>query len=213
MPKRFTATEKWQDEWFSNLKPLEKLVFIYMTDNCDNAGFFEVNARLNSFVIGISENEYLQAVKNLERGFYWGKTGKKVWIRTFLTHQKNWPLNETNNAHKQILNIIESNRENFEEHIKNFSPLLAPKQPLNRGLGKGIGIGNVLVDENNFEKQVYERMRTQTSRAKFSDAYIEAKASEFVEQYQGQNINKLTNLIAAWVSNFKSDIQPKKFVN
>ena len=44
---RFTAPEKWNDEWFSNLKPMEKLVFLYLVDRCDNAGFFEINKRKN----------------------------------------------------------------------------------------------------------------------------------------------------------------------
>ena len=55
---RFTAAEKWGDGWFSNLKPLEKLIFLYLTDKCDNAGFYEINYRIDPFVIGITKEEY-----------------------------------------------------------------------------------------------------------------------------------------------------------
>ena len=43
MAYRFTDTNKWHDAWFSSLKPLEKLLFNYLCDNCDIAGFIEIN--------------------------------------------------------------------------------------------------------------------------------------------------------------------------
>jgi len=38
IPKRFTDTEKWKDEWFLELTKDEKMVWIYLCDNCTNAG-------------------------------------------------------------------------------------------------------------------------------------------------------------------------------
>lgn len=52
MPKRFTDTQKWQDEWFMDLPAKYKLFYLYLLDNCDHAGIWKVNLRLASFHIG-----------------------------------------------------------------------------------------------------------------------------------------------------------------
>lgn len=145
--KRFSETEKWKDEWFSGLKPLEKLVFLFLIDNCDNAGFFELNTKLNSYLIGVTEKEYLGAIEGLNRGLLGAKDKTRYWIRNFLYHQKNLPLNPENNAHKNILLIISNNAKYFDFDFSN----LGANQGLISPIGKGIGIGNVLEGEN-FEK-------------------------------------------------------------
>jgi len=38
MSKRFTDTEKWKDEWFAELSKDHKLIWLYLIDNCTNAG-------------------------------------------------------------------------------------------------------------------------------------------------------------------------------
>lgn len=46
MPKRFTATEKWTDPWFTSLPERDRLFWIYLLDNCDNAGIWRRNEML-----------------------------------------------------------------------------------------------------------------------------------------------------------------------
>jgi len=41
MPKRLTATEKWNDPWFCGLNIEDKLFWIYLCDNCDHAGIYK----------------------------------------------------------------------------------------------------------------------------------------------------------------------------
>ena len=43
MPKRFTATEKWDDPWFCELSNEARLFWIYILDQCDPAGIWQVN--------------------------------------------------------------------------------------------------------------------------------------------------------------------------
>jgi hypothetical protein len=55
MSYRFTNTDKWRDSWFSELTPYEKLLFIYFCDNCDIAGFCEINSRRIAFETGLRD--------------------------------------------------------------------------------------------------------------------------------------------------------------
>lgn len=141
--KRFSETDKWKDEWFSSLAPVEKLVFLFLIDSCDNAGFFELNTRLNSYLIGISEVEYLGAIKGLNRGLLGAKNEKVYWIKKFLFHQKNLPLNSENNAHKQIISILQEKIPLFDD-VSLFVKLGA-NQGLFSPIGKGKGKGSVKV--------------------------------------------------------------------
>ncbi len=65
MAQRFTDSNKWLDNWFSNLTNDEKLVWLYLLDICDNAGIFQINMRLLNFNCGtnLTETELLQSFR------------------------------------------------------------------------------------------------------------------------------------------------------
>jgi len=65
MAQRFTDSNKWLDNWFSNLSNDYKIVWLYLLDTCDNAGIFQINLRLLNFncSTGISEEQLLNAFK------------------------------------------------------------------------------------------------------------------------------------------------------
>lgn len=146
---RFTVPVKWNDEWFSNLKPIEKLIFLYLTDRCDNAGFFEINKRIDSFLIGISQDEFVGYLNAIKKCYIASKDLKKVWLKNYLKHQRNLPLNPENNAHKQIILIIQSNENNFEYDFN----ILAPNKGLFRAPGNVMYIGNVKEEKSIIEKK------------------------------------------------------------
>ena len=50
--KRFTATEKWDKEWFRKLTTKLKCFWGYLCDHCDHAGVWEPDYGLASFKIG-----------------------------------------------------------------------------------------------------------------------------------------------------------------
>lgn len=57
MPKRFTATEKWQDKWFRHLEVKYKLLWLYMLDACSHAGIWEADLELASLYTGYDYDE------------------------------------------------------------------------------------------------------------------------------------------------------------
>ncbi len=135
--KRFTETNKWRDPWFQALSHGEKLLFLYLIDNCDNAGFYEENVRETCFHLDINPKQYEAALKGLGRGIK-GASGW-LWIRRFLFHQKNSELDPVKNpAHRQIVLILKEQSERFKG-VPEFQQLLAPTKGLPSPIGTGTG--------------------------------------------------------------------------
>ena len=109
MSYRITNIEKWKDLWFSNLTPHAKLLFFYFVENCDNAGFFEVNKKFMLFYTGLTEEQLMEAGTELKKSYIKSQDGTKLWFKNFLKYQKKTPLNSSNNVHKQIISIIQDN--------------------------------------------------------------------------------------------------------
>ena len=161
MAYRYTNTEKWGDAWFTSLKPLDMLLFLYLVDNCDIAGFIEVNYKRWATDLNSTTEKIQGACKGLARGLKISNDESCFYVRNFLKHQKNLPLNENNKAHLGILKRFELYSQKFEiEDINEFitSPLEGAKKglpsPTGNGNGNGNGIGNgigKIEKEGNFE--------------------------------------------------------------
>jgi hypothetical protein len=133
--KRFTETSKWDDPWFRSLTGPQKLVFLYVIDRCDNAGFWEEDESALVFHTKL-EIKYLEgAWKGLTRGLE--RANGWVWVKNFLRHQKNEELNQSNPAHRQIIRLLAEQLQRFDG-IASFQSFLAPY----KGLFSPIGIGN-----------------------------------------------------------------------
>jgi hypothetical protein len=126
---------------------------MYLCDNCDIAGFIEVNYEKWAFELSSSKDTIEGACKGLVRGLTYSNECDCIFVRNFLKHQKNLPLNENNKAHIGIIkrfNIYSCkfNIENIEEFIEGASKGL--QSPT--GIGIGIGNGKVLIPwRENFE--------------------------------------------------------------
>ena len=100
MPKRFTATEKWTDPWFCNLRPIDKLFWVYLLDNCNHAGIWQVNWPLIKFHLG--EFEFKKEVYN-NRIIELSK--EKWFVPKFISFQY-IELNPENRAHQSVITIL-----------------------------------------------------------------------------------------------------------
>lgn len=142
MAYRFTNTDKWNDSWFSELKPIEKLLFIYLCDNCDIAGFIEINIKRWCADIDTDRRTIEGALEGLSRGIIFSKMNDCLYVKNFLKHQKNLPLNENNRAHIGVIARFGVYSEKFDikditEFIKGASMGLTSPY----GIGNGNGIG------------------------------------------------------------------------
>lgn len=139
--KRFTESQKWDDPWFRELAGSHKLVFLYILDRCNNAGFWEVDEAALAFHTKLEPKHFEGAFKALERGLQ-GASGW-VWVKNFLKHQKNDQLNPANPAHRQIIALLKDQAERFPDS-KSLLPKGATKglqSPIGIGKGKSKGIG------------------------------------------------------------------------
>jgi len=105
MTIRFTLAEKWQDLWFRKLNPAEKLLFLYICDNCNIAGIWEIDIEQAAFSTGVHIEKIKGAYKGLARG-YETLDENYIWVKNFLKHQRNLPLNPNNAAHATIVNLL-----------------------------------------------------------------------------------------------------------
>jgi len=174
---RFTNTDKWNDAWFSSLSPSEKLLFDYLCDICDIAGFAEMILKKWSADTGIPLSEIKGALKGLQRGLVF--SGDCIYVKNFLKHQKNLPINPNNPAHKGILKRFELYSDKFKiENIEDF--LKAPSKPLDWGIGNGNGNGSgngkgkLNVDFETFwnlyDKKVGDKKRCEKKWTKLKDS-------------------------------------------
>lgn len=136
--RRFTDTLKWDDPWFRQLPGCHKLVFLYIVDRCNNAGFWEVDEDAICWHTKIEPKHLEGAWKGLDRGIK-GASGW-VWVRRFLKHQKNEPLNALNPAHRQIIALISEQRERFKS-CPEFQQFIGAYKGLLSPIGKGTGKG------------------------------------------------------------------------
>jgi uncharacterized phage protein (TIGR02220 family) len=134
-----TETNKWDDKWFRARSKEEKILFLYLTDKCDNAGFWEIDIPIASIRTGLTHEEIEGALKGLTRGLI--AKGETVWLKNFLYHQKNLPLNQTNRAHRQIIELLRVRSSEFPEVLDLPALCEGASKPLARVLGKGIGKG------------------------------------------------------------------------
>jgi uncharacterized phage protein (TIGR02220 family) len=108
MPKRFTASEKWDDPFFTDLSKDYKLVWIYILDKCSNAGIYDVNIKNLNF----STETTLSAQDILttfgERILVLN-SGKKWFIPKFVVFQYGSLQTEKNTFHKKISEDLRQN--------------------------------------------------------------------------------------------------------
>lgn len=147
--KRFYETDRWKSPSFRKLTAPQKLILFYLEGNCNNAGFMEWDEEICAFNTRMEQKHISTAFEGLARGFEGAnpivvlpeKTAAKtswIFLPEFLKDQKNFPLNPINNAHRQIISIMESMKHLFPSVYTEF---LAPKQGLISPIGKGIGKG------------------------------------------------------------------------
>ena len=125
-------------------------MFMYLCDMCDIAGFLEINKMLVTLQTGIEDID--GTIKSLSKSVIYNDG--YIWIKKYIKHQKNLPINLKNGAHKAIVNSISEHIDRFPEIFEVLpvsdsatikSELLggggggASPPPIGKGIGKDKG--------------------------------------------------------------------------
>lgn len=102
MGSRLSDTDKWKNPWFRSLPGKYKLLFIYMIDECDNAGVMHLDIDLIAFVL--KEEIKIEEIKHYFEKQIVFVAPDKIVIKNYIAHQKN--KNNTT-MQKNIAKLIE----------------------------------------------------------------------------------------------------------
>ena len=106
MAKRFTDTEKWKKPFIRGLQGAYKLLWLYICDDCDHAGIWQVDMDVAQIRIG-DKIDLKEAIKNLDDKIIIFDNGNKWFIPSFIEFQYPSGLNPDNRAHNSILILLE----------------------------------------------------------------------------------------------------------
>lgn len=125
MAKRFTDTGKWKKPFLRGLDGAYKLLWIYVCDDCDHAGIWQVDFDIAKICIGEKVNQS-EALKKFAGRIIPFDGGSKWFLPSFIEFQYPGGLNEKNKVHNSVINTLSKYDlidENFKPHP---SPMEAP---------------------------------------------------------------------------------------
>lgn len=121
MAKRFTDSEKWKKPFIRSMKAPYKLLWLYILDECDHAGIWQVDFDVAEIKIG-EKLKKDDAKKYLIEHIIEFENGEKWFIPDFIEFQYG-QLNPENRAHNSVIHIL--TKYNL---IKGNKPLTSPLQ-------------------------------------------------------------------------------------
>ena len=107
MAKRFTDNGKWKKRFFKTLSPKYKLLWIYILDDCDHAGIWEVDMEVAQLRIGEPLEEQ-KALELFNGNLVVIKGGDKWFIPDFISFQYG-ELNPNSRVHQSVLDLLDKN--------------------------------------------------------------------------------------------------------
>lgn len=115
MAKRFTDTQKWNEDWFLDLPMTYKVFWIYVCDNCNHAGIYKPNKRVFELLIGqkIELKKFIELV-NSDKLRIVNLNNGRWYLTSFIEFQYGSTLNPNNRVHKSILKLLNENNLTWE---------------------------------------------------------------------------------------------------
>jgi hypothetical protein len=121
MAKRFTDSTKWSKPFIRSMKAPYKLLWLYILDECDHAGIWQVDFEVAQVKIGEKLNKEI-ALNQLGEKVIEFAAGEKWFIPDFIEFQYG-VLNSDNRAHNSVIQLL--NKYNLSLENK---PLISPLQ-------------------------------------------------------------------------------------
>jgi hypothetical protein len=213
MAKRFTDNEKWKKSFFKGLSTVHKLFFLYIHDDCNHAGVWEVEMDVAQLRIGeqLNETEILQQFNGYVYVF---SNGERWFMPAFVKFQYG-TLNPKVNAHKSVINILkQSNLVNvYEQFIKGSLTLKDKDKDKDKVKAKDKDIPAVGILNTSPEQSSITFTADQVNNEFFKQGLTDQDAEKFFNHYKSQGWLKGNGLpileLAAQVTNWR--LNPKQY--
>jgi hypothetical protein len=209
MAKRLTDTQKWNKPFIRTMKAPYKLLWLYILDECDHAGIWQVDVDVAQIKIGerLSIEAALDSFAGKVHPF---DNGTKWFIPDFIEFQY-VELNPENKAHKSVINIL--TKYNLIKNQKHLASPLHAASNAAMDIDKDKDIVIKEPNSKNFkqptEQEVADYITTYSNEKKLQLHSGAAKyAQKFVLHYQQKGWmigkNKMKDWQAAvrnWITN------------
>ena len=185
MAKRFTDTEKWKKPFIRNLPTKYKVLWLYIIDECNHAGIWQVDLEVAQIRTGEVYN-VVDAIEIFGSKIEVFDEGEKWFIPSFIEFQYG-VLNDKNRVHESVISNLD--RYNLREKNKGLT------SPLQRAKYKYKDKDNVLIHKewqkiSDFEEQGYTFGLSENLTASFDD-FLKYKFERGEAITNGQVIEKI----------------------
>lgn len=203
MAKRFISTELFDDDWFMDLKPTSKLLWVYFITKCDHAGIIGFNERLCKFQTGL--NDVQSCLKELKSRII-KISDTQYFIPKFIYFQYPDFPNSKVNQQKGAIKILEKYgllNENQTIKITTYDNV----ESLSKTYGNGNVNDNVSGNDNVYTipefSEFFEYVKTLEPYKPELDFAIESKYESWKEnKWKDGNNQKIKN----WKTKIKNTI-------
>ena len=114
---------KWKKPFIRGLQGAYKLLWLYICDDCDHAGIWQVDIEVAAIRIG-EKIDSKEAIKSFDEKIIIFDKGNKWFIPSFLEFQYPSGLNPDNRAHNSVIILLEK----YNLRISNNKPLISPSE-------------------------------------------------------------------------------------
>jgi predicted regulator of amino acid metabolism with ACT domain len=182
--QRIVNTRFWDDDYTSNLDPIEKLLFLYFLTNTSTniCGVYEIPLKKIANETGLDKEMVIKIIKRFSKEKKIFYQDGWVIIKNFIKHQ--------NTKNPKILKGIEIELQNAPEHIRNIA-YVYPMDSLSHSNS------NLNTNSNtNLIKQ--KEIKSPNSYLSFLKEIPEEVITEFIEKFKVEKANIITKANALY---------------
>jgi hypothetical protein len=192
MGKRLTDSAKWNHKWFRQLPPEYKLLWLYICDNCDAAGIWEIDLDAANFVIN---SEYSKITLNLLLSYFKDSVSllqreNKVFLllTSFIKFQYKGELNENFRPHIPVLQSI-AKYELYRENDKFYSKLTVSLEQVYTNFSVSLQL-----QDKDKEKDIYNNINNNTNKNLLTNISLSDKETQEKKLTPKKNNFKIENI-------------------
>lgn len=128
MDKKELKARRWQEIWWQNLSLEEKLLYQYLCDMCDIAGFYTINLSKISEDLKLDEKT-IRSKLNAIRHLYAISNDKKIlYLINYVALHYQLPLQRSIPFQKPVIELLESQLQSFSKIGQEAIKILIPRK-------------------------------------------------------------------------------------